>query len=237
MKKYISALLIVLFCLSVVGCNSNVEVVTPTTTNVTTTATAPTATTETTKTIQSSKTTEIQADTGISGKDYLCKRFSSLQDYKNEFIKYKSFEDIKQSVGYTGEYDKYARENTSLMLQDKCFMVMEYPNMSLLGITYYFNGMYVSFLYKNSDAEHLMGYDTSRKTIEYDKVNLQNDYDVAFTTDDGCPVYRTKLNSYYYQWYDEEFDCSFFVMSELIKSDSEAKEIIDNLKIKKIMID
>lgn len=200
MKKIIIVLVLIVLTFS--GCNNapkRASVENPTESTVYSDSSNTTIKITTTKTMQSSKTTEKNTEKeGISGKDYLCKRFSTLQDYKNEFMKYKSFEDIKKSVGYTGEYDKYARENTSLILKDKCFMVMEYPNMSLLGITYYFNGMYVSFSYKNSDAEHLMGYDTSRKTIDYDKVNLQNDYDVAFTTDDGCPVYRTKLNSYYY---------------------------------------
>ena len=223
--------LVFVFCLSFTACEDkekNISPSTATTTTITSSRISENITKKTTATKTVEKTTAEK--TRIVCRYPASKNFSSVEEYKNEFMKYKSFNDIKESYGFADKYDKYARERTSLMLIDKYFLVMEYPDMPIEKISYDYAGSAVSFYYK----KFRLSYETSREAIDYEKKRLPKSYDVLFVSNEGYNVYRTKRNSYFYGWYDEKNDGLFYIQFQSIKNEEDVKKVIDNITIEKI---
>ena len=162
MKKFILVLLALLFCVIIVGCDNTGDVITSITTsqtsnNITTQATTSIWEATLSTTTQSSTTTKTKKDnknpnegTGMSIDYSFIKEFKTIKQYKQEFLAYKSFNDIKKSVGYKYHPDnhlKIDKSYASMMLKDKFFLVLN-NKFKLKKINFQLDWAYVMFHYE-----------------------------------------------------------------------------------------
>ena len=247
MKKLVFALAI-LFCVSIVGCTKQEKNFINTTertqfeTSTTQPASATTMFATTTKeqslqnTFPSTTQTELTEHSNMSIDYSFIKEFKSVEQYKQEFLKYKSFDDVKKSVGYKNYPDNYLKIDksyASMMLEDKFFLALNSGKLNLKQIKYQLEWAYVSCYYEVDSEEVVIGYCTSKEMAKsYNFLKEKPD----IITENGCELHLTKRSKPQYSWYNEEFDTAFYMESKLFDDKKVLLDCINDITIEKINI-